>query len=175
MNNLTKNQEKLIEQIKKEFLSLNQSETPKSFADLLLSEIDDARTEIASIVAKSHALFGELHAQYIKNLNYLKIECAKLGIGVEDRGLHYNETFAICSATIILLHPTNRDHNVHISVGIPTRHHSKSGLRTYELYHTLQYGIGVTYDFDHMYDFNVFLNKGNFKERVTTLYHKIKK
>ena len=67
MNNLTKNQEKLIEQIKKEFLSLNQSETPKSFADLLLSEIDDARTEIASIVAKSHALFGELHAQYLQN------------------------------------------------------------------------------------------------------------
>lgn len=175
MKTLTAQQEKLIDQIKNEFLNMNESETPTSFADLLLSEIDDARIQIDSIKAKSHALFGELHAQYIKNLNYLKTECAKLGIDVEDRGLHYNDTIAICRATIVLLHPTSRDYNVHISVQIPTRYHTKSGMGTYELYRTLQYGVGTTYDLDHMYDFNVFLNKGNFKQRVTTLYHKIPK
>jgi hypothetical protein len=175
MNNLTENQEKLIKQIKNEFLSLNESETPKSFADLLLTEIDNARVVIESIKAKSYALFEELHAQYIKDVKYLETECAKLGIGVENRGLYYNDTFHLCRATIVLLHPNNRDYNVHISVAIPSRYHTKSGLSTHELYNTLQYAVGSTYDFDHMYNFNTFVNSKNFKDRVTTLYHKIKK
>jgi hypothetical protein len=175
MKTLTENQEKLIEQIKNEFLAMNESETPKSFADLLLSEINIARNEIASIVAKSYTLFEELNAQYIKDVNYLKTECAKLGIGVEDRGLHYNDDFHLCRATIVLLHPSSRDCNVHISVAIPTRLHSKSGLKTHELYGTLHYGTDVTYDFDLMYSFNAFVNGRNFKDRVTTLYHRIKK
>lgn len=175
MKTLTENQEKLIEQIKNEFLAMNESETPKSFADLLLSEIDDARTEIASIVAKSYTLFEELHAQYNQDVAYLRTECAKLGIDIENRGLHYNDDFHLCRATIVLLHPTSRDCNVDISVAIPTRLHSKSGLKTHELYGTLQYSIGVTYDFDFMYSFNTFINGRNFKDRVTTLYHRIKK
>jgi hypothetical protein len=175
MKKLTENQEKLIEQIKNEFLAMNESEAPKSFADLLLTEINVARKEIASIVAKSYTLFEELNAQYIKDVAYLRTECAKLGIGVEDRGLHYNDDFHLCHSSIVLLHPTNRDCNVHISVGIPTRYHSKSGVKTHELYGTLQYGHGVTFDFDLMYSFNTFINGRNFKDRVTTLYHRIKK
>jgi hypothetical protein len=176
MNNLTKNQEKLIEQIKNEFLAMNQSETSSSFADLILNEIDDTRIEFASINSKSYALFEELHAQHLKNLEYLKTECAKLGIGVECRGLlSFNNNSQFCTTSIVLLHPTTRDYNIDISVRIPTRCHSKSGLRTWELYSTIKYGISVTSDLDHMYEFNIFINKDNFKERVTTLYHRIKK
>lgn len=175
MNQLTKNQEKLIEQIKKEFLAMNESETPKSFADSILSEIDNTRIEFASINSKSYALFEELHDQHLKNLEYLKVECAKLGIGVEDRGLSWNSDSQFCTTSIVLLHPTTRDYNIDISVRIPTRYHSKSGLRTWELYSTIKYGISVTSDLDHMYEFNIFINKDNFKERVTTLYHRIKK
>ena len=93
MNKLTETQEKLIEQIKNEFLAMNESETPSSFADLLLSEIDNARTEIESIRSKSYALFEELNAQYVKDIDCLRTECAKLGIGIEDKGLHYNDDF----------------------------------------------------------------------------------
>jgi hypothetical protein len=173
MNNLTKNQEKLIEQIKNEFLAMNQSETSSSFADLILNEIDDTRIEFASINSKSYALFEELHAQHLKNLEYLKTECAKLRIGVEDKGLSFKDTSQYCTSTITLLHPSIRDYDISISVRIPTRYHSKSGLRTWELYSTIKYGISVTSDLDHMYEFNMFINKDNFKERVTTLYHRI--
>lgn len=175
MNKLTKNQEKLIEQIKNEFLAMNESEAPKSFADLLLTEIDNARTEIESIRSKSYALFEELNAQFIKDLNYLKTECAKLGINVENNGLYYSDQFNLCRSTIILRHPTTRDYDVHFSVAVRTRYHSKSGMGIYEVFGTLQYGLSNTYDFDLMYSFNTFINSNNFKERVTTLYHRIKK
>jgi hypothetical protein len=175
MKKLTENQEKLIQQITKEFMAMNESETPSSFADLILSEIDDTRIKFASINSKSYALFKELHAQYLKDLEYLKTECAKLGIAVEDRGLSFKDTSQYCTSTITLLHPSNRDYNISISVRIPTRYHSKSGLNTWELYSTIKYGISVTSDLDHMYDFNIFINKDDFKVRVTTLYHRIKK
>ncbi len=175
MKKLTENQEKLIEQIKNEFLAMNESEAPKSFADLLLTEIDDARVVIESIKSKSYALFEELNAQYIKDCNYLKTECAKLGINVESNVLHYNESFRMCRSEIKLKHPSNRDYDVHFTVAVPTRYHSKSGMGIYELCGTLQYGLGSTYDFDLLYSFDNFINGRNFKDRVTTLYHRIKK
>ena len=173
MKQLTENQEKLIEQIKNEFLAMNESETPSSFADLLLSEIDNARKEIESIRSKSYALFEELNAQYIKDVNYLKTECAKLGIDIENHDLHYSDCFNLCRSTIILKHPRSEDYDVYFSVAVPTRYHSKSGMGIHEVYGTLQYGLGHTYDFDHLYSFNTFINSKNFKDRVLSLYHRI--
>jgi hypothetical protein len=173
MNNLTKNQENLIEQIKKEFLAMNESETPKSFADLLLMEIDNSREEMGLVKVKSYALFEELQAQYERDVDYIRTECAKLGIGIVCERLYYKDDFHLCNGSIKLLHPTNRDYNFYVSVAVETRLHSKSGFKVYELCNSLQYSVDINHDFNRMYSFNTFVNSDSFKERVTTLYHRI--
>jgi len=174
MKKLTENQEKLIQQITKEFMVMNESETPKSFADLLINEVEETRQKFDFISSKNQFLFKELQSQYLENLGYLKTECAKLGIAVADRGFNYKNNSEYCSGTIVLLHPQNSDYNVHITVRVPTRFHSKSGLHTWELYSNVKYGFGVSSNLNFMDDFNVFLNKDNFKSAITNLYNKIK-
>jgi hypothetical protein len=172
MNKLTETQEKLIEQIKKEFLVMNESKSPTSFADLMLNEIDETRKEFELISKKNQSLFLEYSKEHKQNVEYLRVECAKLGIEIEEQSLGYDDTSQFTTSNIILMHPKYREYNVYISVRIPTRYHMKNGLKIYELHSKIQYGI-THWDLDHMYDFNVLMSKSQFKERVISLYHRI--
>jgi hypothetical protein len=173
MKTLTENQEKLIEQIKNEFLSMNGTEEPTSFAEVLLNEIAQTRKEFDEIALKGHALFNELKAQYDKNVAYLKEECNKLGIEVEDNRdiIKYSPDSGYCSGSIKITHPKAGDDWFFIYVKIFLKYHSKNGLKVYEP--TADVFYGFTSDSSYMREFNSFINTDKFKSYITHLYHKI--
>jgi len=173
MKTLTENQEKLIEQIKNEFLSMNGTEEPTSFAEVLLNDIAQTRKEFDEIALKSHALFNELKTQHDKNMAYLKTECKKLGIEVDDSrdNLRYSPDSQYCSASVKIDHPKSGDDWFFIYVKIFLKYHSKNGLKVYEP--TADVFYGFTSDSDQMRKFDSFINTDKFKSYITHLYHKI--
>jgi hypothetical protein len=173
MKTLTENQEKLIEQIKNEFLTMNGTEEPTSFAEVLLNDIAQTRKEFDEIALKGHALFSELKAQYDKNVAYLKAECNKLGIEVEDNRdiIKYSPDSGYCSGSIKITHPKAGDDWFFIYVKVFLKYHSKNGLKVYEP--TADVFYGFTSDSDQMRKFDSFINTDKFKSYITHLYHKI--
>jgi hypothetical protein len=173
MKTLTENQEKLIEQIKNEFLTMNGTEEPTSFAEVLLNDIAQTRKEFDEIALKGHALFNELKAQYDKNVAYLKAECNKLGIEVHDDRdiIKYSPDSGYCSGSIKITHPKAGDDWFFIYVKVFLKYHSKNGLKVYEP--TADVFYGFTSDSSYMREFNSFINTDKFKSYITHLYHKI--
>lgn len=172
MKTLTENQEKLIEQIKNEFLSMNGTEEPSSFAEVLLNDIEQTRKEFDEIALKGHALFNELKTQHDKNMAYLKAECKKLGIEVDDRDtLNYSPSSQFCSESVKITHPKSGDDWFYIYAKVFLKYHSKNGLQVYEPIANVSYGFSG--DTDNMGKFDSFINSDKFKSYITKLYHRI--
>jgi len=173
MKKLTENQEQLIEQIKNEFLSMNGTEEPSSFAEVLLNDIEQTRKEFDAIALKGHALFNELKNQHDKNIAYLKAECKKLGIEVEDSRdiLNYSPNSQYCSASMKITHPKSGEDWFYIYVKVFLKYHSKNGLKVYEPIANVSYGFSS--DADNMRKFDEFINSDKFKCYITKLYHRI--
>ena len=173
MKKLTENQEKLIEQIKNEFLSMNDTKEPSSFAEVLLNDIAQTRKKFDEIALKGRALFNELKTQHDKNMVYLKTECKKLGIEVEDDRdiLNYSPNSQFCSASMKITHPKSGDSWFYMYAKVFLKYHSENGLQVYEPIANVSYGFSG--DTDHMGKFDSFINSDKFKSYITNLYHRI--
>jgi len=169
MKQLTENQQQLIAKITEEFMAMNDYPKPTSFADILLDEINQTKREYEAIEVKNKAIFAELGKQFYRDMEYLELECKKLGIEVGYDPLRRTPNTDHCGQTIRLGRDQGHDERFTISAKVLSLFHAKNGLRQYELTPHLFYSIQHNNDFT----FVDLMKNDRFKNTITQLYHKI--
>jgi hypothetical protein len=171
MKHLTENQQELIAKITEEFMAINNYSKPTSFADVLISEVNETKREFEAIELKNQAVFQELKKQFEEDVAYLIKECEKLGIEIESALLQRGDASDYCGATIWFGKNQAYSERFTISAKVPSILRAKNGLRKYELYPELSYILQST----EYTAFSELIVSDSFKNCITRLYNVLNK